>query len=275
MTSVNSSGFAGATGALQPGGAGDERGAGAPDGGREAVLPPGTAAVLGLFDDELRGLRFPDVDQAVLREAAARVQAQAEVVAQAEAALHAAREVLAECQDGLVHRCQRALAYARVFAEEDRELSRRLETIALPRAGRAARPAATATEGAEGRMPARRRGRPPGSGAQANSPLLIDPGSARPAAGSASAPGRGVGGLVTATGSATGSEPGAARVAAHTSPGGRRAAGAGIPELEIQALPETERVPEPGSEQGLDIDPCADAAGEVTGEVARFESDAA
>lgn len=268
MTSVNSSGFAGATGALQPGGAGDERGAGAPDGGREAVLPPGTAAVLSLFDDELRGLRFPDVDQAVLREAAARVQAQAEVVAQAEAALHAAREVLAECQDGLVHRCQRALAYARVFAEEDRELSRRLETIALPRAGRAARPAVQATEGAEGRMPARRRGRPPGSGAQASSPLLIDPGSARPAAASA-APGRGVGGT------ATGSEPGAARVAAHTSPGGRRAAGAGIPELEIQALPETERVPEPGSEPGLDIDPCADAAGEVTGEVASFESDAA
>lgn len=127
----------------------------------EAIAPP-LRALMELFATELAEVRFPDVDVKVLGEAAARVRERAEAVARAAAALEAARQALHESQESLLHKGQRALAYARVYAEEDSALSARLEAIALPRPTRkpgreAAELPATTTEA----TPPKRRGRPP------------------------------------------------------------------------------------------------------------------
>lgn len=115
-------------------------------------LAPALQAVLDLFSAELSAVRFPDIDQQVLQESAQRVQAAAAEQARLEAQLQAAREARQEAEEALLGRCQRALAYARVFAEDDPELGRRLEALSLPRGRGKAPPEA------EGR-PERRRGR--------------------------------------------------------------------------------------------------------------------
>ncbi len=93
-------------------------------------------AVLDLFADPLRDVRFGDVDSKTLTELAATTRSASEVVAAAEAELMRARVALQERQDALLGSAQRALAYARVYAESDPVLAERLEQIALPRAPR-------------------------------------------------------------------------------------------------------------------------------------------
>lgn len=135
----------------------------------DSPINPGLQAVIELFDTELLALKFPDVDQAVLREAAARVLTQAEAVAAAEQALATAREGLSDAQEALLGKCQRALAYARVYAEEDRDLSRRLDAINLPRPRAKAAPASP-FDAAEPRPGRRGRRSAPTSG-----PLFVEP----------------------------------------------------------------------------------------------------
>lgn len=137
--------------------------------GMDSPINPGVQAVVDLFDTDLSALKFPDVDHAVLREAAERVLAQAETVAAAEQALALAREGLGDAQELLLSKCQRALAYARVYAEEDRELSRKLDAISLPRPRTKAAPASPA-EAAEPRPGRRGRRSAPTSG-----PLFLEP----------------------------------------------------------------------------------------------------
>lgn len=139
-------------------------------------ISPAMRALLEVFSTDLSEVKFPDVDAEVLEEAAGRVKAQAEAVAKAQAALEAARQVLGESQEALLQKGQRALAYARVFAEEDAALSTKLEAISLPRAGRkVARPdgAVVAEAPAQSDESApRRRGRPPKS--RPSAPLFAD-----------------------------------------------------------------------------------------------------
>lgn len=137
--------------------------------GMDSAISPGMQAVVELFDTDLLQLKFPDVDQGVLREAAERVLAQAELVAAAEQALAVAREGLSDAQELLLSKCQRALAYARVYAEEDRELSRRLDAISLPRPRAKAAPTSP-TEAAESKPGRRGRRSAPTSG-----PLFLEP----------------------------------------------------------------------------------------------------
>ncbi|WP_338872056.1 hypothetical protein [Myxococcus stipitatus] len=131
-------------------------------------ISPALRALLELFTTELAEVRFPDMSGQVLEDAAAQVKASAEAVARAQAALEVARQGLQESQDALLQKGQRALAYARVFAEENPELNAKLESIHLPRAARkgvrvdslvSAEPVAAAN-GNEENAP-RRRGRPP------------------------------------------------------------------------------------------------------------------
>jgi len=96
-------------------------------------VPAPIQTVLELFENELATLKFPDIDQAVLSEAAHAVYQHAESVARAEAALQAAREALQESQELLLQKCQRAVAYARVYAEENAVLCDKLDAIGLPR----------------------------------------------------------------------------------------------------------------------------------------------
>ena len=136
-------------------------------------IPPVVKQILDLFSRDLAEASFGGLDRRVLEEAASRVAAHAEAVDRAEAALEAARATLAESQEVLHGRAQRALAYARVFAEDDPELSARLEAITLPRPAAPRR--VTLESSPAGELAPRRRGRPRGSATDAASaPALFE-----------------------------------------------------------------------------------------------------
>jgi hypothetical protein len=104
----------------------------------DAIAPP-IQAILDLFDTALSQVRFADLDAKTLTSLAAEVRASAEIVVAAQAALTSAREALQERQDALLHQAQRAVAYARVYAENDEALGQRIDAIALPRQSKRAR----------------------------------------------------------------------------------------------------------------------------------------
>lgn len=98
--------------------------------------PQAVQAVLELFKGPLAGLRFADVDAKGLESLAAEVELAAVAVQEQEAQLAALRLALSERQDALLSLAQRALSYARVYAESDDALSARLNAISLPRAAK-------------------------------------------------------------------------------------------------------------------------------------------
>ncbi|HSY25147.1 MAG TPA: hypothetical protein VK841_23640 [Polyangiaceae bacterium] len=125
------------------------------------AIPAPVQTILALFTTSLVDVRFADVDGPTLAHLAADVETAAESVAAAQAALDAARETLQTRQDALLQHAQRALAYARVYAEGDVALSQQLETISLPRPTRRARGEDTLVLAADDVQPGPRpRGRP-------------------------------------------------------------------------------------------------------------------
>lgn len=122
----------------------------------ELPVPAPIQTVLELFENELAPLKFPDIDQSVLSEAAHAVYQHAEEVARAESTLAAAREALHESQEALLQKCQRAVAYARVYADEDAALCDKLEAIGLPRSLRHGKGSAQPGPSSEAKPPVRR-----------------------------------------------------------------------------------------------------------------------
>jgi hypothetical protein len=88
------------------------------------------------------------------------VESAAEAVALAQSALDAAREALQDKQDALLQRAQRALAYARVYADGDEALSGQLDGVNLPRSTRRSRPEDALVLSADPQPSPRPRGRP-------------------------------------------------------------------------------------------------------------------
>src|ERR1017187_3942129 len=103
------------------------------------TIPASVQAALELSETALADVRFANLDAKTLARTAADVHAVASVVASAQAALDSARCALQERQEVLLEQVQRAIAYARVYAENDEALSQRLDAITLPRAARGAR----------------------------------------------------------------------------------------------------------------------------------------
>ncbi|MDP9148902.1 MAG: hypothetical protein M3O36_03025 [Myxococcota bacterium] len=103
------------------------------------TIPAALQAVLELFETSLADVRFPDVDAQTLGRLAAEIEAAGQAVAVAQATLDSARHALLERQDALFQQAQRAVAYARVYAETDEALSARIDAIALSRPSRRAR----------------------------------------------------------------------------------------------------------------------------------------
>lgn len=129
--------------------------------------------VLDLFATSLSDVRFGDVDAEKLAALAVDVQSAAEAVTAAQTLVDDARTKLQEQQDALLLHAQRALAYARVYAESDALLSARIEAIALPRPLRRSRPDANVLLLSSEEPPLRRpRGRPRKT--EAPSPELED-----------------------------------------------------------------------------------------------------
>jgi hypothetical protein len=97
------------------------------------AIPPAVKSVLDLFTTDLADVRFGDLDAPALARIAGDVQAASDVVVAAQLALDVARGALHERQEVLLQQAQRALAYARVYAEADLALTARLDAITLPR----------------------------------------------------------------------------------------------------------------------------------------------
>jgi len=112
-------------------------------------LSPPIQAVLELFRGPLAELRFADVDAAVLSDLAGVVETAAAAVTEQEAQLRELRQTLADRQDALLLLAQRAVAYARVYAEHDEALTEQLAAITLPRAGKPRKVSARPAAGAE------------------------------------------------------------------------------------------------------------------------------
>lgn len=113
------------------------------------LLSPPVQAVLELFQGPLVDVRFADVDAAGLASVAAEVESAAAEVARQEAQLTSLRQSLTERQEALLLLAQRALAYARVYAEHDEALTEQLGRITLPRAAKPRKASATKPEGVE------------------------------------------------------------------------------------------------------------------------------
>ncbi|MBI5494731.1 MAG: hypothetical protein HY904_06850 [Deltaproteobacteria bacterium] len=138
---------------------------------KDNPVPAPVQTLVDLFAAELVTVSFPDVNRDVLEQHAGRVRTCHDAVVRLETDLAAARTALAEAQDALLGKAQRALAYARVFSEDNAELAARLDAISLPRGPRrAARsdpsaPPPPADGKAEKETPTRKgRGRPKASG---------------------------------------------------------------------------------------------------------------
>jgi hypothetical protein len=132
------------------------------------AIPTPIQAILDLFNTTLSDVRFADLDAKTLARLASEVRSAAEVTLSAQAALTSARDALQERQEALLQQVQRAVAYARVYAETDEALAERIDAIALPRParrGRSGDESLTLTLGHAGGhagapQPARPRGRP-------------------------------------------------------------------------------------------------------------------
>jgi hypothetical protein len=128
----------------------------------DAIETPIKAA-LALFEATLADVRFADIDAKTLAHTASEVEDAALAVAAAQAALDSARGVLQERQGTLLEQVQRAIAYARVYAESDDALRQQFDAISLPRLARRPRGVDPAVSGPTEAQPTapRRRGRPP------------------------------------------------------------------------------------------------------------------
>jgi hypothetical protein len=98
-----------------------------------STIPSPVQTVLDLFATDLAEVRFGDLDAKTLDSLASDVRSAADAVASAQALLDDARSKLQERQEALLQQAQRALAYARVYAEPDAALTERIEAISLPR----------------------------------------------------------------------------------------------------------------------------------------------
>ena len=137
----------------------------------DACLPEGINALLAVFASDLADVRFGDLDRAALERGAGSVRAAADELADAEAAAEAARGALEAAREELLQKGQRALAHARIHAEDLPEVSQRLQAITLGRDLRRGEPVALG--GHEGAP--RRRGRPPKVAGEVTGTLALGP----------------------------------------------------------------------------------------------------
>ena len=136
-------------------------------------IPTAVKELLALFDGPLSDVRFPDVDGAALREQVASVDAAVRDVEAAAAAWAEAKRTVDARLEVLLGKAQRALSYARVYAEDKPELDAQLAALVLPKWGD---PRGTKTNGAGAEpVAARKRGRPKKTEAAAAPPKAAEP----------------------------------------------------------------------------------------------------
>jgi len=113
-------------------------------------LPSPMQSVLELFQGPLSSVRFADIDGAGLAKLAAEVEAAASEVREQEVKLTELQQALAQRQEALLVLAQQALAYARVYAENDEALLDAVNRIALPRSAKPRKAPASKANAARG-----------------------------------------------------------------------------------------------------------------------------
>jgi len=98
---------------------------------KDDPISPFACAVLDLFQEDLREIRFPDLDFDSLSGAAEELKAAQLEVECVEAALAAAREVVRERARLLHTQAARGVSYARIYAAGNLPLSARIAQIDL------------------------------------------------------------------------------------------------------------------------------------------------
>jgi multidrug resistance efflux pump len=101
-------------------------------------IPSLAREVQRLFAESLADQRFGDLDASTLESLADRARSLSREVDQARATLEEARAALDEARAELSRRAEQALAYARIYATEDRALRDRLVAIDEARGGQVA-----------------------------------------------------------------------------------------------------------------------------------------
>jgi hypothetical protein len=100
-------------------------------------IAPLPRAILELYRDSLREVRFPDLDFDSLSHAAAELRAAQLEVECIEAALLTAREAVRERAEQLSVQCERALSYARIFASGNPAVGQRVAEVEAQAKGQA------------------------------------------------------------------------------------------------------------------------------------------
>lgn len=120
-------------------------------------IPANVTAVMTVFAEQLEKVAFPDVSSATLKELADKVHAKVEQVQKAESALESAQDKLAASQQELTALAARALAYAKIYAEDKPALAKQLSEINL-RAPKAAKKTRSKSSGPKAAKPAKDKG---------------------------------------------------------------------------------------------------------------------
>jgi hypothetical protein len=95
-------------------------------------LPAFARDVLALYVRELSDVRFPDLDRQSLEASAAALRLAQEGAEAQRRALIDAEEAVAQQEAALLAQAQRALAYARIYANGNAKLSAQVDAIAPP-----------------------------------------------------------------------------------------------------------------------------------------------
>lgn len=110
------------------------------DGDREGI-PAEILEVTDLFQQELQGVTFPDIDAGVLDDAIEKLQNAAKAVEQARLALETAKSDRDAAELSLRQNAKKALAYAKVYADGDELLVGKIAAIKLEKQKAARKPA--------------------------------------------------------------------------------------------------------------------------------------
>ncbi|TPV93673.1 MAG: hypothetical protein B7733_19305 [Myxococcales bacterium FL481] len=93
-------------------------------------VPESLAELVALFEGDLAGARFPDVDAESLRGWLERTQLAAESLSAAREQLELAKHELDTVRSGFLGHARLAISYAQIYAGDDGELQRRLTDLA-------------------------------------------------------------------------------------------------------------------------------------------------
>jgi hypothetical protein len=141
---------------------------------RELYVPAPVQQILALYKERLAQVTFPDVSAEILEQLSAELERAEQQVAELRATLSEAERAADEARETLLARASRAVAYARVYGDDDPGLLAELELIQLPRVTR--RPVAgdDVGPGASADAAPRRRGRPPKAKDANTMPLTLE-----------------------------------------------------------------------------------------------------